>query len=239
MICLFLLSSAWAASINGDISIEGDVTCNTLDSPTITTEGSIVIDSSLVTETLSSTYVSTSSLSVSKLKSSSGTIEVEGNIVLKPQDSSSATFFQKTWTLEHQDTFEESHKAWSTTSRDTCNEIYYIQGDCKTPEISKTFELSDHKYVRLVGIIHLLDLWNGERVEIKVDGKTVWSRVGRTLENGVNVCGKEHPDPGFSNKFDVMVPHQSPKALLTFTSNLSEKNCHASFAISEVALLTR
>lgn len=234
-----LLSSVYAASINGNLSIEGDITCTTLNSTTITTEGSIIIDSSLVTSTLSSTYISTSTLSVSTLKSSSGSIEVEGNLILKPQDSSSASFIQRTWTLEHKDTFENSNKAWSSTSRNTCNDIFYLEGNCKTPEISKTFDLPQHRYIRLVGTIHLLDLWNGERLVIKVDGKTVWSRIGKTTDNSVNVCGEQHPDPGFSIKFDVMVPHWDSKALLAFSSNLNEKNCQASFAVSEVTVLSR
>lgn len=236
LFCLFL-QSAWGISIKGDFSVNGKVTCDSIEADSIDTDGSVEIDSSLISDTISSTYISTESLTVSTITSPTGTLSIEGNIDLSP--STSSTFLQNNWKLTKQDTFEESHQEWSTTIRNLCGQQSYLGGDCSVNHIYKKFDLPSHSFVRIVGTLHLLDLWHGEKIEIKADGQVVWSRKGHSSTKGVNICGLEHPDPGFATKFDIMVPHSYKEILVSFESSLDQNKCHASFAIGQVNILTR
>ena len=234
---LFLLSTVLGITIDGDFSVSGTVNCTSIESPSIDTEGSIIIDSSLITNSLTSTYISTDTLTVSTITSPTRTITIKGNLILSP--SSSTSFIEKTWLLSEENSFELSHHNWSSNIRTFCGEHSFLGGDCEINTIFKEFQLPKHKYVRIVGTLHLLDLWQGERIEIKADGITVWSRKGHSNHNGINICGLQHPDPGFATKFDIMVPHSLDDIVISFESNIDKEMCHASFAIGDISIYTR
>ena len=84
MILFLLTHYSLAANFNGDLSVELDTSCNTLYSENITSSGSLVVDSSLVLESVTASYVATETIALSTLKSPSGTIEVYGNVILSP-----------------------------------------------------------------------------------------------------------------------------------------------------------
>ena len=92
MLFYLFLQSAWGISIKGDFSVNGKVTCDSIEADSIDTDGSVEIDSSLISDTISSTYISTESLTVSTITSPTGTLTIEGNIDLSP--STSSTFLQ-------------------------------------------------------------------------------------------------------------------------------------------------
>ena len=234
-----LFAGVLGISINGDFEVAGQVTCASLEVQKVTSEGSIEIDSSLVAEDITTTYTTTESLTVSKITSPTGSITIQGNMNLFPASSTASSFLQRSWQINHVESFKDSISGWLNPVRKVCNEGFYLEGNCENEKISKKFHLPSHNYVRLIGILHFLDLWNGERVEIKVDGSTVWSRKAQSPKKGISVCGSEHPVAEFSTNFDIMVPHTSEEMMLSFESSLNKKNCHATFALSEVTLLTR
>jgi hypothetical protein len=236
MFFFLLIHKSLGVIVEGDMAVSEDTSCNTLYSANITTAGSVLVDTSLVVETLSASYISTETLTLSTLRSSSGTIEIEGDVVLSPS-SSSSSFYQNSWTVGHRDTFEDSSRDWSSDLRGQCKDQVFLQGDCSSPEISKKFVFSEHRYVRIMGSLHLLDSWKGERLEIRLDGKTVWSRIGKSRPSSFDLCTEEHA--GLGIKFDVMVPHSSPEGVVSFVSSLKENNCLGRFALNEVAVLTR
>ena len=237
MIFFFIISTALGISINGDFTVNGIVSCASIDSASIETDGSISIDSSLIATTISTTYASADSLTVSSISSPTGTLTIQGNINLSP--ASSTSFIENTWKLHESNSFEDSHQNWSSESLNSCGTHYFLGGDCRITEVFKEFKLPPHRFVRVVGILHILDLWQGETIEIKADGKTIWSRRTHSHEKGVDVCGDKHPDPGFGTKFDITVPHFLSEFTLTFQSNIDVEECHASFAIGEVTVFTR
>lgn len=234
---VLLISSVFAININADYSVTGQVNCVALDSDLIETDGTISIDSSLVAESISSTYISTESLVTSTITSPTGTITIQGNINLAPLTDSS--FLQKTWKTAEINRFENSHENWSSPIRNSCAGNFVLGGHCKMTEVYKEFQLPQHKYVRISGILHILDLWKGEQIEIIADGKVVWSRRSHSHESGVNICGSEQNDPGYSTKFDVTLPHANKEILVVFRSNIDKEQCHASFALGEVGIFTR
>ena len=236
MILFLLTHYSLAANFNGDLSVELDTSCNTLYSENITSSGSLVVDSSLVLESVTASYVATETIALSTLKSPSGTIEVYGNVILSPS-SSSASFYQTSWTVQSHESFSNTSEAWASGTLSKCDDRHFLQGDCASPSVSKQFSVPEHKYIRLSGSLDLLDVWEGERLEIRVDGRTVWSRTGRTTSSSTTYCSRKNA--GLGIKFDVLAPHTSLTSTISFVSTLQENNCKASFGIKELTVLTR
>lgn len=236
MILFLLTHFSFAVNFNADLSVELDTTCNTLYSENITSSGSVVVDSSLVLETVSASYISTETLTLSTLKSPSGTIEVYGNVILSPS-SSSTSFYQTSWTVQSHESFTNTSETWSSGILSNCDDRHFLQGDCASPSVSKKFSFSEHNYIRLSGSLDLLDIWEGERLEVKIDGRTVWSRTGRTTSASTTYCSRQNA--GLGIKFDVLAPHTSLLSTVSFFSTLEGDHCKAAFGIRELTVLTR
>jgi hypothetical protein len=234
----YLIKTIASVAIDGDFEVQGSVDCVAIESYSIESEGSLTIDSSLTSETISSTYATTDSITVDTITSPTGTVTIQGNLNLSPS-SGYSSFIETAWKLSHSDSFEGFHDHWSSDYMQECSQGFYLVGDCKVNEIYKKFVLAPHKYVRVTGILHMLDLWQGERLDVVADDVVIWSKKGYSHSNGINVCGLEHPDPGYGIKFDVMVPHMSSELLVTFKANLDNQHCQASFGVGKVSIFTR
>ena len=113
----------------------------------------------------------------------------------------------KQWELKHHDDFEneKSLDGWSDKRTSHCLQNInnkHLGGHCNFSfnEVSKTYEnLTNHKELRVNALFHMLDEWNGESAYMKINGKIVWSRIGRhNKKKGLNICGGEANDPDFN-----------------------------------------
>jgi hypothetical protein len=66
--------------------------------------------------------------------------------------------------------------------------------------VSKTYnDLPPHHHLRLNALFHMFDAWDGETVYVKIDGNTVWTKIGKSSsKTGINICGGNTNDPAFA-----------------------------------------
>lgn len=226
---LILACTVDAVIINGDLEVEGMVTCVEFSSDSIETDGSISIDSSLITDSVSATYMSAQSLTVSTITSLTGTVTIEGNINLSPLTT--ASFLQKTWTLAHSNLLDGTLKTWSGADVAFCGDQKLITPQCQNQEVFREFMLGKHRFLRVQGGISFVGNWQGEFVRIKADDKVVWNRRGYGNKE-LGPCGRLIP-------FDVVIPHMAEEVSLTFESDLKNEDCATRFSVSEVNLLIK
>jgi hypothetical protein len=237
MLYLFL-PIVLSTSISGDFEVQGTIRSSSLNVNSIKSDGSILVDSSLSATELSATQGFTDSLSTSLLTSPTGTITVNGNINLFPSPSASS-FLQQSWLVAHAEALENSTLGWTGAVLKHCNGLAYLEGGCKNRRISRTFELPTHRMVRVVGLVHLLDWWQGEKVAVFIDGEKVWGRKGESFKDGINVCGNEEPDAAVSVRLDVVRQHSRQEIEIWVESELEEGECRASFGVSDLNVMAR
>jgi hypothetical protein len=75
-------------------------------------------------------------------------------------------------------------KLWSKNNISNKNSNNILGGNCgfSYDMVSKTFEdLPEHKQIRLNAVFHLFGNWKGEKVFVKENEKTVWSRTVKSF----------------------------------------------------------
>ncbi|OMJ84453.1 hypothetical protein SteCoe_14406 [Stentor coeruleus] len=226
---LILACAIDAVTINGDLEIEGIATCVEFNSNSIETDGSISIDSSLIADSVSATFMSAQSLTVNTITSHTGTVTIEGNINLSPLTT--ATFIQKTWTLAHSYLLDTTFKTWTGADIGLCGEQRLIRPQCQKQDVFREFMLGKHRFLRVQGGISFVGNWQGEFARIKADGKVVWSRRGYG-NSEFGPCGRLIP-------FDIVIPHTAEEVSLIFETDLKNEDCMTRFSVSEVNLLIK
>lgn len=79
----------------------------------------------------------------------------------------------------------------------------FLGGHCilSNDEVIKHYAgLPEHKTLRINANIHFFDLWEGENVYLKIDGKIVWFKSAKSSksQHAINICGGEKNDPKFA-----------------------------------------
>ncbi|GFE54248.1 hypothetical protein BaOVIS_016520 [Babesia ovis] len=159
----------------------------------------------------------------------------------------------KQWVLWEQDLFEaKKSDVWMPGDTSTCGRSgdYFLGGPCKLSKgrVNRFYlKLPPHSEIRVTGRVHFFDQWEGESLNIKADGATVWSQshnwcpsVSNTecIKYGIDSCGQEYPDR-LSVHYDISLPHKSDTLALEFNSTLEAEPCQASWGIDDVALFLR
>ena len=110
----------------------------------------------------------------------------------------------KQWSLIHHEDFDATVSGWSDNRVSRCREHgnAFLGGHCKFSyeQVSKTIvNLPPHQHLRLNALFHMFDSWSGESAFVKIDGSTVWTKVGKSSSrSGINVCGGNSNDPAFA-----------------------------------------
>ncbi|CAG9322421.1 unnamed protein product [Blepharisma stoltei] len=241
MFIFLLIPFALAGTtINGDFDVHGIVSCSSIQSESLETDGDISISSSLKANELHSTYMTAEKIYVDTITSGTGSITIEGDLLFSTQSSSS--FLETSWSLKEHNTFQNSHEGWSHLDRHSCDGInHFLGGKCELAEqeLGKTFNISRHNLLRVTATLHMLGPWNGESAYMKIDGNIVWSQSGLSHHSGLKICGQEFPDTRYGIHIDVTVPHISESAEVKFGSTLKSEPCLASFAVDDVMIYSR
>jgi len=80
--------------------------------------------------------------------------------------------------MSSHDDFEgkKSLKGWSRKELSSCNEggNSFLGGHCKLShqEVSKTYNLPEHKHLKITASVHMFDNWDGESIYMKVNDVT-------------------------------------------------------------------
>lgn len=225
--------------INEDLAVSGVMSCNNLASGYLKATESAHITRVLQTPYLESNSAQVNKLRVSYISSPSGTVVIEGDVIITTQSELATSFIQTSWTLFEHNDFQAHANGWSKQTRSSCDRNdYFLGGHCalSNEEVSKEFSLPSHKYVRVTATYHMIDIWNGEQAFMKLDNKTVWMQTGQTRLNNPNICGGSSPDARYSIPVDVTIPHSTPKLVVEFGSTLQTNPCDGSFAIDDVMI---
>merc|ERR1711998_778480 len=196
----------------------------------------------------------TGALRTSKIRSNSltGVIHIQG-----PMASSDASvnatlhassFIQrevKQWALAVHEDFEEKVNGWSSNAVSACEGNKHLAGHCQENggEVSKTFSGlgKEHTHLRIQANFHFLDSWEGESAYLKIGDKVVWTDMHdtRSLLDGVDVCGGEHPDTKMAVPIDVTIRHTDDSVDVAFGGLLDEHPCNESFGVDDVMISVR
>jgi hypothetical protein len=157
----------------------------------------------------------------------------------------------KQWKLVEIEDFQGSVKGWSQEYISSCGNSpdLYLGGYCKlsSDAVSKSFSLPSHEYVNIRFNLHFFDKWEGETIQLKVDGTKSWTASHKTCDTilswtcsryGVNACGDDSPDRlGFYGEYTR--PHTSSTLDIEFTSTLERSSCEVSWGLDNVEIYVR
>ena len=234
---------AQTANLAGDLIVSGTVTCNDLTTTTLTTSGNLQVTKDVTVDTVTATTITTQQLSVRTITPPSGVLRIQGDLVISRTPGDTASFIQEQkWHEVAEDDFSQGEGGWSEVGTGSCGgEARFLGGHCllSSQEVSKTYTLPPHTSVRVTGSYHMFDLWTGESGYLKADGQYVWSLMGYSYENGLDVCGGPAPDPRLGATVDVTFKHTAKHLELRFGSTLKRDPCEASYGVGEVVISTQ
>jgi len=255
---LALVAFASAQSAQGNVSVLGDITVtgalrtSKIRSNSLTVDGSINVVNTITAETLTAESAESTVLETPGVSSPTGVIHIQG-----PMASSDASvnatlhassFIQrevKQWALAVHEDFEEKVNGWSSNAVSACEGNKHLAGHCQENggEVSKTFSGlgKEHTHLRIQANFHFLDSWEGESAYLKIGDKVVWTDMHdtRSLLDGVDVCGGEHPDTKMAVPIDVTIRHTDDSVDVAFGGLLDEHPCNESFGVDDVMISVR
>eukprot|EP00742_Colponemidia_sp_Colp-10_P000217 GILJ01000245.1.p1 GENE.GILJ01000245.1~~GILJ01000245.1.p1 ORF type:complete len:317 (-),score=49.80 GILJ01000245.1:142-1092(-) len=242
-------------TINGDITVTGQLSCQTIKARNLTVMGTMTVTEQLNAAALKTDLLSTDAVEVATIRSPSGTVTVDGDLSITSviASSVSASFLQMNgvvqWQLASHDDFDSlsSQVGWSRPDVSSCpgSPNKFLGGHCKfsSDEISKTYKgLAAHSSVRITARFHMLDNWNGESAFMKINGQTVWldsAHKPSHATGALNMCGGDHADPKFSVPIDVTIPHIDDKVTVAFGSSLTGDSCDQSWGVDDVMVYVK
>lgn len=153
---------------------------------------------------------------------SSTVMEVDENLDLAPAAG--------IWMLNSIATFERGPEGWSHPHFSVCgiSSDIFLGGHCKLGGLQTVWkqfkDLPAHEKVRITARVHMIDLWEGEVLFMRVDGVTVWQHShhwcreafqSRCRQFMVNACGSEMVGDKLSQILDVEIFHNETKNLVS------------------------
>jgi hypothetical protein len=199
--------------INSNLLVTGDISSGDFSTNEVIISGVLNVKNLIKTKQIKSNSMETKTLTTQVIKSPTGVITIQGDLILDNEvDSGSlnvrATSFivkdVKQWTLNSHDDFdnEKSLEDWSDKRTNKCNgKNTHLGGHCNFSfnEVSKIYRnLTIHTNLRVNAAYHMFDFWDGETAFMKIDDEIVWTKQGKHSDKGINICGGEHNDPAFN-----------------------------------------
>merc|ERR1712188_185481 len=223
-------------TIMGDIEVSGAFRTTSINSESVTVDGSMVVSNAVQGESITVATGTIGQLHTKAMAGPQGSVHFAGEMQLGSMDVNGTTkvssFIQNDvvqWALKHHDDFEGEVKGWDTTETSSCDGFdKHLAGHCKNVggSVKKTFTgLGRHSALRLQAQYHFLDSWENERAWAKINGKTVWTDMNdiRGLHpNALNICGGESPEGKFAVPIDVVIPHAGDSVEIEFGADLDE-----------------
>ena len=234
MIISILIGLAFSKKISmlGDLSITGELDCQGMDSDTLYSNGTVQTTSSLTANDITSDKITVSELTLSSISPINSQIIIDADVVIKAPPSTTS-FIQLEWRILLHEDFEDVIDGWSHSQKSSCNNgrDYFLQGFAEQ-EISKVYKLPLHSKVRISASVHMIDLWQGESIFMKVNDHIVW--VESAKSGNINICGNIEPDAGYAIPIDIVHKSSSQQLKISFGSSLTTKN--ASFGVDDVII---
>jgi len=206
-------SSVKEMKINSNLFVTGNITSADLIANDVTISGVLDVRNLIKTKQLKSNSMETNTLTTEFIKSPTGVLTIQGDLVLNNEvDTDSlnvkATSFivqdVKQWTLNSHDDFEtkKSLEGWSDKRTNRCKgKNTHLGGHCNFSfnEVSKIYKnLTHHENLRVNAAYHMFDSWDGETGYMKIDDEIVWTKQGLHSDKGLNICGGDYNDPAFN-----------------------------------------
>ena len=235
VLVLFLGVFGSPIHIQGNFNAKGIVICGSVETASITSADTVILEDSAEIHTVTATSARTSSLKVSTIKSPNGVLYIQGDVAISPTGTSS--FIETHWVLHSHDDFEQHSEGWDSNSRVECEGIGMVLGAKCEGSIRKTYLLPRHSYIKIKAKAHMLGLWNNEALFIKADGDLVWQQTGMTTQHSMKICGEDR-NAAYNIPIDILIPHSTGKLELEIGSSL-DGSCLARYAIDDVSVLTR
>jgi len=247
-------------TFNRRLLVNATMRCEALETINLTVVGDVTTDT-VKCSRVSSSLVSTDVLETGIIRSPTGTITIDGNLVIAGGEAQSATSFLATevivggvrqWSLLHHDDFEHGMDGWKAPGRGSCGDDttdHFLGGHCKTSSANATKifrELPKHAQVRVTARVHFIDRWSGEAAYLRANERIIWADTASSPnfpegeEVGLgNVCGGPLPDSRLSVPVDVTFAHEGSELELTFGSSLQSDPCEGSWAVDDVIVYTK
>merc|ERR1712023_181899 len=240
-------------TIMGDIEVSGASRTTSINSESVTVDGSMVVSNAVQGESITVATGTIGQLHTKAMAGPQGSVHFAGEMQLGSLavngTAKAAAFLQNDvvqWALRHHDDFEGEVKGWDSTETSSCDGFdKHLGGHCQETggSVKKTFtDLGEHKSLRLQAQYHFLDSWENERAWAKINGKTVWTDTNdiRGLHpSALNLCGGASPDGKFATTIDVVIPHTEGQVEIEFGADLDEHPCDESFGIDDVSVSVR
>ena len=199
--------------INSNLFVTGNVTSGDITANDISVSGILEVRNLIKTKQLQSDAMETKTLTTEVIKSPTGVVTIQGDLVLNNDVTTDsinvrATSFivqdVKQWTLNSHDDFEseKSLEGWSDKRTNRCKgKNTHLGGHCNFSfnEVSKIYRnLTEHNSLRVNAAFHMFDSWEGETGFMKIDDEIVWTKQGTHSDKGINICGGDSNDPAFN-----------------------------------------
>ena len=236
------------------IKFNKDLNVKTLISREITSEtmnikGNIKITSSSNVDNIKVDKLKTENLYVETIDSDNKPLIINGNVVITNNIETEILNTEniimngvKQFQLIKSDNFNNNSSGWNFDKINRCNNgKFHLGGYCNLAdkEISKTYKLPKHNYVRITANYDMIDNWNGEMGYMKVDDIIAWAKIGKNNRNGINFCGDDKFSDNIGEKIDVILNHSHEEISISFGSTLKGDSCEHSYGISNVMIFTK
>lgn len=268
-LCVLLLVTAVAAvaangiKINGDLEVTGNLGANTARLNGLTVKGDMNVQASLNTKKFKSTKAVVDTVYASLIKSPTGTITLEGHVVIAHDQKKSAEAMSlivedvvvggvQQWKLVRHEDFQNGAEGWSVAKTSSCGgKDFFLGGHCNAGhgEIFKTFNsLPAHTQIRVSARYHFLDDWRGETAFAKLDKNFLWTHTtpASPSAGGINMCGNPaFPEHRFSTPIDVVLSHAEKDVTIAFgleghnEAQAKRSACDRSFGVDDVMVYVR
>jgi len=132
------------------------------------------------------------------------------------------------------------NRGWSSKTTILCSGLSILS--LQDNILSNTYTLPLHTSLRITGLVHFVDDWQGETAFLKIDGEYVWSDAvdQENTPGKMSVCGSDKfPEIRFSVPIDIVIPHSAAKVELLFSTTVETDAFDARFGISNIALHLR
>lgn len=162
----------------------------------------------------------------------------------------------KQWALWDLDTFDvQDSGQWSLNDHSSCGvgsgpgRDEFLGGHCRFAASTSTrryTQLPPHERIRIRARVHFIDEWEGESIQMSLDGAPVWSQAHEWCPNfqkwictkyGIDTCGRETPDR-LSVVAEATSIHNASEVSVAFSSSLPPGTdaCRTAWGVDDVSV---
>lgn len=232
-----------------DMLVFGTVFASHFEAKSVSVEGSVEVKGEVIAPHGEFGTLQADSISVSKISSPTGVIEIEGDVILvNPSKAQEETSFIEIDSWEGGPGWKEVDvgymERWTGGSIERCQNAsgVHLQVSCGESAKKSFAILESHKIVKIAFNARFIDHWQGEVAFMVANGQVIWMDTLRGGEkgSGMSLCGNSRYDEiRFGVYQEIVVEHEGNAISLEFGMKSGANECSSAFGIENVQISVR